>query len=95
MFLSNVHENPVKQVHNTHFTVQKQNWVVMTKTLCTAKFKMLSVWPFAEETCWPLLYSLENIATHSTMYELDKYNAGWKKLNKKNVYHMVLFILQK
>ena len=24
MFLFNVHENPVKQVYNTHFTVQKQ-----------------------------------------------------------------------
>ena len=44
---------------------------------------MLGVWPFAEETYWPLLYSYENIATYSTMYELDKYNAGWKKLNKK------------
>ena len=41
------------------FTIQGQRWILVTEMVGYMGLKILIIWPFTENICWPLLYSLE------------------------------------
>ena len=49
----------IYMVSRAVFTTQGQRWILVTETGGYVGLKTLTIWPFTENVCWPLLYSLE------------------------------------